>query len=169
MLSEVWRSSDLFDLLRSLYAAKVTAVQVSGDEVQDQDPFTERAAHFYRQGCEMAVQALLLALGHSPQDFYQADPDEVSRRGYGRDLWMRADLGNLIVSLHDAFTSRTNGLAQDSESAEAAWQMRNAGFYDFLVQVLQALGISASALDPSGRPATPPRPRFWIEENTDED
>lgn len=168
MSSEVWRSSDLFNLLRSLYAAKIAAVQ-AGSAAEGPDPLTSRPSFFYQQGCQMAVQALLLAFGHSPPDFYQAEPDETMRRGYGRELWMRADLANLIVSLYDAFTSRTDWRAEESEFEASVWQMRNAGFYDFFVQLLQALGISATALDRSGWPTHDSLPRFWVEENADED
>jgi hypothetical protein len=116
----------------------------------------------------MAVQLLLLALGYFPQDFYQAEPDETTRRGHGREIWMRPELGNLIASIYDAFTSRSGLFPLDAELANPAWTMRHAGFYDMLLQVLQALGLPAEALHRDHRAPPSSLPRLWIEEDVDE-
>jgi len=168
MSSEVWRSSDIFHLLRSLYAAKIAALEIYEDRDRGRDPLTAQSAQFYQQGCQMAVQLLLLALGYIPQDFYQAEPDETACRGHGREIWMRPELGNLIASIYDAFTSRTGWFPLDAELANPAWTMRHAGFYDMLIQVLQALSIPPEALEQGRRPTPPPLPRLWVEEDFDE-
>lgn len=167
MLTELWRSSDLFDLLRSLYTAKMAALQFHGSEEEGSESSPGQSPLFYQQGCQMAVQTLLLALGYLPQDFYQADPDETTRRGRGRELWLRSELGSLIASIYDAFTSPAGWLPQDGAPADPAWTTRHDGFYDMLAQVLQALGLPTEILQQEWQPPPPIEPRIWIGDDTD--
>ncbi len=152
MGSEIWSGEDIRNILLAIYAAKTSPEPDTGDSP------TTSEERFYRWGCRVATQSLMLAFG-LPLEQLDQIPRASSRRRpkttSGTEHWWLEDIENIISAVYRSAIS-VQACQEPSPQTDRYYQ----GIGEVVSALLQALG---SRQDPRRWSKQVSADRFWRE------